>query len=566
MKLYKAAGVGIFILSFVFSSFLLSNIGQANAVSAVPFTATISPTSSAASATHSYTVHITNTSASTLKSARITLPTSPASFTGVGSITVTGAPSAANGVLSGNFINVTKTGTPGLDVAPGDSLDVNFTATAAAVNGVYTFTVGAWDNKTIGSGVTFSISGSQPTVTVGPVSTPTPTPTPTPTDTPTATPTPTPTGTPTPIPTATPTDTPTPTPTDTPTPTPTEAPTPTPTPECQANETAYVYSDTSVATGEETTAVAVTPHPAWTSISGATWIWNSDVDQEGSMPEDTLHFTKHFSISGTPLDSTLDIAVDNTYSVTVNGHTLSTPGSDAANSTNFTQVNTWTVPADFLVSGDNVIAITATNTAKPEGYTGPNPAGVIFKLSIASQTCGSDEPTPTPTPTDEPTPTPTPSEPNTGGGAPFVIPTPTPTPSNGGGEVLGASTSTVGDGSTTTPIVIAVTNPQDSCPAYIGSYIKFGAKNDPADVKRLQEFLNSHEGAKLPVTGFYGPKTRNAVKKFQKDNAIDIIKPWVDLGFLPNVETATGYVYKTTTWKINSILCPNVVIQPPMLP
>src|SRR5687768_10486139 len=73
-------------------------------------------------------------------------------------------------------------------------------------------------------------------------------------------------------------------------------------------------------------AVAVTPHPAWTaSIPDATWIYSDALDENGSSPTGDKVFTRTFNITGTPLDSTLDIAADNMYSVTVNGNNV---GSD----------------------------------------------------------------------------------------------------------------------------------------------------------------------------------------------------------------------------------------------
>lgn len=183
-------------------------------------------------------------------------------------------------------------------------------------------------------------------------------------------------------------------------------------------------------------------------------------------------------------------------------------------------------------------------------------------------------PTPETTPTPDPsaTPTPTPEIPNTGGGSPKIIIELTPTPSvtpTPGGEVLGTSTIAVisDKGASTTPTaIINLTGPELSCPAYLTTFIKFGATNDVADVKRLQEFLNDHQDAKLPVTGFYGPMTKAEVIKFQKKHSDLVIEPWVKLGLLTNEGGATGYVYKTTTWQINSIKCPGIVLPAPLLP
>lgn len=103
-----------------------------------------------------------------------------------------------------------------------------------------------------------------------------------------------------------------------------------------------------------------------------------------------------------------------------------------------------------------------------------------------------------------------------------------------------------------------------TCSAGITSYLKMGGNNNFADVVTLQKFLNIQMNAGLPVTGYFGPLTFAAVKQFQLKYAADILKPWVAYG-LPNETAATGFVYKTTMWKINSLAC-GVTLPMPQLP
>ncbi len=110
-----------------------------------------------------------------------------------------------------------------------------------------------------------------------------------------------------------------------------------------------------------------------------------------------------------------------------------------------------------------------------------------------------------------------------------------------GGSVLGAFTSNDG-------------TPALSCPPFILDYLKIGKNNSKTEVKKLQEFLNWHDTAKLPVTGFFGPATKKAVENYQKKYSTQILKPWVDAGLM-QTSTPTGYVYKTTRWHINSQIC-----------
>jgi len=118
------------------------------------------------------------------------------------------------------------------------------------------------------------------------------------------------------------------------------------------------------------------------------------------------------------------------------------------------------------------------------------------------------------------------------------------------GQVLGVSTTTV---------------PSASCGAYLNSYIKLGARNDPEEVKKLQVFLNQELGINLPITGYYGQMTERAARQFQLKYNIAVLRPWVIHG-LPNDMTSTGYVYKTTRWWINNLMCPQLGIPTPQLP
>jgi hypothetical protein len=104
-----------------------------------------------------------------------------------------------------------------------------------------------------------------------------------------------------------------------------------------------------------------------------------------------------------------------------------------------------------------------------------------------------------------------------------------------------------------------------TCQEMIGKYIKYGFKNDPTEVKKLQQFLNNYLGVKLSTTGYYGPATRAAVKQFQLKHNKEVLAPWVPYG-LPNDKTATGYVYKTTLRWINMTYCPALNLPTPKLP
>ncbi len=128
----------------------------------------------------------------------------------------------------------------------------------------------------------------------------------------------------------------------------------------------------------------------------------------------------------------------------------------------------------------------------------------------------------------------TPAEPNT----------PPPSNNGGGGGGGGGSGSRrlVATVATSTPVIVG------ACQPYLLKFIRFGAVNDPNEVRKLQVFLRDFQGLDVPVDGFYDESTFEAVKIFQLRYAKDILKPW-------GVDYATGYVYITTTLAINNLYC-----------
>ena len=77
-----------------------------------------------------------------------------------------------------------------------------------------------------------------------------------------------------------------------------------------------------------------------------------------------------------------------------------------------------------------------------------------------------------------------------------------------------------------------------SCVNKFTTHTSFGKTG--AAVTLLQSFLNEKEGAKLPVTGYFGSLTRAAVKAFQTKYGIQYV---------------TGNQYELTTQKLNEISC-----------
>jgi len=122
--------------------------------------------------------------------------------------------------------------------------------------------------------------------------------------------------------------------------------------------------------------------------------------------------------------------------------------------------------------------------------------------------------------------------------------------SNPPGQVLGAST----DGQ-----VLG-----NSCPL-LTLYMREGNANDSSQVSALQSFLNGELSLSLMVSGIFDSLTTNAVNTFQVKYGSEVLAPWIPYG-LANANTPTGYVYKTTLWKINDIACPDLDVPFPTLP
>jgi peptidoglycan hydrolase-like protein with peptidoglycan-binding domain len=110
-----------------------------------------------------------------------------------------------------------------------------------------------------------------------------------------------------------------------------------------------------------------------------------------------------------------------------------------------------------------------------------------------------------------------------------------------GGSVLGAATSE-----------------EQTCGPLLSTYMRMGIDNNVDEVIKLQDFLNGEIGSELPLTGFFGPETDTAVRAFQLKYWEDVLQPWFGLegSSVQDQDDSTGYVYKTTKWKINNIFCP----------
>lgn len=88
------------------------------------------------------------------------------------------------------------------------------------------------------------------------------------------------------------------------------------------------------------------------------------------------------------------------------------------------------------------------------------------------------------------------------------------------------------------------------CTPYIESLlpIKLGANNNVAEVKKVQEFLNTFQKNNLVVDGVYKQVDVQAVNAFQLKYKTQVLSPW-------GAAAPTGIVYLTTKAKINALVC-----------
>ena len=149
--------------------------------------------------------------------------------------------------------------------------------------------------------------------------------------------------------------------------------------ECIAH-TETIVSDTTntVATGNAP-AVAVAVHPGWTaSIPGATWIWES----QPTTLNETVAFEKQFTVVGTVLSATLDIASDNNYRVLIDGVEVALDAN--ANNFQLATQDTHNLTA-FVTPGTHTLRIEVTNIGTYN--VSSNPAGLLYKLVVESEEC-----------------------------------------------------------------------------------------------------------------------------------------------------------------------------------
>jgi hypothetical protein len=152
--------------------------------------------------------------------------------------------------------------------------------------------------------------------------------------------------------------------------------------QCGEKTLDVVSDDSNIVDGVNATVIG-SPNGAWATLSGASWIWNNLADFLGGTQQ-TKTFTKSFTVVGTPISASLDVAADNGFVGTINGNgagTISDPGEF-----NYGATKNYDV-LSFVTTGLNNLSFDVTNLAVADSDFNSNPAGLLYKLHVVSNDC-----------------------------------------------------------------------------------------------------------------------------------------------------------------------------------
>ena len=151
-------------------------------------------------------------------------------------------------------------------------------------------------------------------------------------------------------------------------------------PSCTATSTQAILSDTAnntVALGGAP-AVTVIPHVAWTAVipGSTTWIWETGP----TAVDEVVAFEQSFTVSGTVLSATLDIAADNSYKVFIDG--VQVAADPAENNFQLATQDTHNLTVN-VTPGTHTLRIEVKNSGTFNASA--NPAGLLYKFVV--ETC-----------------------------------------------------------------------------------------------------------------------------------------------------------------------------------
>ena len=125
--------------------------------------------------------------------------------------------------------------------------------------------------------------------------------------------------------------------------------------------------------------------PRWPLIEDASWVWRTEFTdaawEYNNLPEGGWYFRKIFNVEKVPVSASIQISADNAFQLWINDVFINGDGPmhrDGPEHQEWKSIENYDI-TNVLLKGENVIDIRALNC-----WESPNPAGLIFKISIIS--------------------------------------------------------------------------------------------------------------------------------------------------------------------------------------
>ena len=154
----------------------------------------------------------------------------------------------------------------------------------------------------------------------------------------------------------------------------------------QPKQCDVVSDSTNIVENSNTAAVELSSvHSSWvSSISNslAKWIWSEEPVSDPTSDKTEI-FTKKFNVGGNVTSANIQMAADNGYKLEINGNVVV----DNLSTSNYSSLQGPVDVSSYLVDGENTIKFTVKNFKQVGGTTESNPAGLLYDLTVKSDSC-----------------------------------------------------------------------------------------------------------------------------------------------------------------------------------
>ncbi len=130
--------------------------------------------------------------------------------------------------------------------------------------------------------------------------------------------------------------------------------------------------------GNSGVAVPTWVHPAWTSLTGASWVWNEYLEDTPGQGN-TVTFTQVFSLpqNAHAIDGSIEISADNFMTLYLNGQLIA----EVRDGDTYTHTYIFLLRG-FLQPGENELKVVVENVAAPGWNAYMNPGGLLYRADI----------------------------------------------------------------------------------------------------------------------------------------------------------------------------------------